>query len=89
MAALVRAIAAAGPDAPVLDTVDPHRRFESAYPDVAARLHAALEAPLVTTATLLVDIAEELLFGHAAAITADTVAAVRAAIARARDAATA
>jgi len=77
--------AAPNPDLPVLDNLDPHRRFEIAYPDVAARIQAALGAPLVTTATVLTDIAEELLLDRATAITEATLAAVRAAIGRAGD----
>jgi len=45
----------------VLDNLDPHRRFEAAFPDVAARINESLEEPLIDVATSLVAIAADAL----------------------------
>ncbi len=59
---LLRAWAAALPgDRAVLDTLDPHRRFERAHPELAARAEAALRLDAEGAARGLLDLAEETL----------------------------
>jgi len=59
------------------DNLDPHRRFEQAHPDLAARIAAALESPVPVVATRLLTIAEEQLAGRLAAATRAAFDAVR------------
>ena len=66
-----------------LDNLDPHRRFEFAYPTLGARLEEALESPLAQTVATMIDIVEEHIVGHIEAATPDILAAMRALIARA------
>jgi lincosamide nucleotidyltransferase B/F len=54
---LLRAVAATSPQPVVLDNLDPHRRFELAFPSLASRITEALEMPLIEAAASLVDIA--------------------------------
>ncbi len=59
---LLLAWAAALPgDRAVLDTLDPHRRFERAHPELAARADAALRLDAERAARTLLDLAEETL----------------------------
>ncbi|QNO37266.1 hypothetical protein H4J02_12630 [Protaetiibacter sp. SSC-01] len=59
---LLRAWAAALPgDHAVLDSLDPHRRFERAHPELAARAEAALRLDAEGAARTLLDLAEETL----------------------------
>ena len=51
------------------DNLDPHRRFETAHPDLAGRIGRALDSPLPVTAHELVLIAKEELPGRVAAAT--------------------
>jgi hypothetical protein len=57
LATVARCVAAE--TAGVLDGLDPHRRFETAYPEPAERLHRALSRPLVDLAQELVDVARD------------------------------
>jgi lincosamide nucleotidyltransferase len=55
VASLLRAVAGSGQG--LLDSLDPHRRFEKVYPDLAERLNQGLQLPLVEVAEALVDVA--------------------------------
>ncbi len=65
-----------------LDGLDPHRRFELAYPARARELGAALQAPLVGTAETMLDLAERDLVGRVPAATEAPLRAVRRLLAR-------
>lgn len=45
----------------ILDNLDPHRRFEQAYPAVAAEIHALLQQELPKAAVQMLDLADRLL----------------------------
>ena len=90
LASLLEAVAATLPPARpgLLDTLDPHRRFESAYPDLADRLTQALRLSEVGAAQAMLDIAGESLAGAPSALAPATVAVVQRTIDRARAAQT-
>lgn len=67
-----------------LDTLDPHRRFEVAHPEVSARIEEVVRAPGIVAAEGLLDLAEHQLPGHVDSATPAAFAAVRATIERAR-----
>lgn len=69
-----------------LDDLDRHRRFESAFPTLAAEIEAALHAPIPACATALIDIAERHVAPRLRDWPAAGVAAVRRVIARAESA---
>lgn len=80
VSSLVRAIASPGHD--LLDNLDPHRRFEMVYPDVARRIARSLEQPLVDVAEALIRIAvdelpAEVLSSRIVEVLTDRVAAVQ------------
>jgi hypothetical protein len=60
-----------------LDDLDPHRRFERAYPALGARLDAALAAPVPATVAEMLDIVETELSGRVPAVTPELLATVR------------
>jgi catechol 2,3-dioxygenase-like lactoylglutathione lyase family enzyme len=66
-----------------LDTLDPYRRFERGFPATAARLEAAIRRPLPEAASVMLDVAEELLADRVAGHDAAAIGAVRRLIARA------
>lgn len=66
------------------DSLDPHRRFEQAFPGLGARLADAVDLPLPDAAAELLAVAEEHLVGRLPSATPEVVAAVRAVLARAR-----
>lgn len=66
-----------------LDELDPHRRFELAYPGRAAALLAAMERPLAESADIMLGVIESDLAALVPAATPEVLAAVRAVAARA------
>ncbi len=86
ISSLLEVIAAAAPnsDPGSLDNIDPRRRFEKAYPELAARIDHALGDSVVDLAQTLVDIAGDLEAPGIEAIQGPTMAALQAAIDRAR-----
>jgi hypothetical protein len=68
VAHLLRVIAARVPVDPAakrrLDPLDPRRRFDAAYPDLAGRIEAACQLELLAAARTLVDLAEQELASH-------------------------
>lgn len=74
---LLAAWAAALPgDRRVLDSLDPHRRFERAHPELAARIDAALRLDAESAARTLLDLAEATL-GEVPDFPAEAVSAIR------------
>lgn len=86
VSSLLEVVAAAVPSADpgALDNIDPRRRFELAYPELAARIDRALVCSVVELAQTLADIAGELPADHIDPIQPATLAALQAAIDRAR-----
>jgi hypothetical protein len=66
-----------------LDNLDPHRRFEAAFPSLGARVSAALTRPLPETAGVLLDIARGRLVGVVATATPEAMDAVSEVLTRA------
>lgn len=66
----------------LLDNLDPHRRFEFAFPEFGQQLNAAVERPVPELASVLVDIAEEHLVGVVPTATPAVIDAVRTLISR-------
>lgn len=65
-------------DAPAeLDNLDPHRRFELAYPRLGRRLKEAIEGSIPGLATVMLDIADEHLLGAIPAATPESLHALR------------
>ncbi len=67
----------------ILDNLDPNRRFEMAYPALGAEIMAAVDLPLLESASRLLDVAERALTGRVVAATPRAFDALRATIARA------
>jgi hypothetical protein len=59
---LLRSVSAwSSSDSEVLDNLDPHRRFELAYPGIAERIERSLGRPLIEVARSLVETADDVL----------------------------
>jgi hypothetical protein len=59
---LLRSVSAwSSSDSEVLDNLDPHRRFELAYPGIAERIERSLGRPLIEVAQSLVETADDVL----------------------------
>lgn len=86
VSSLLEVVAATMPstDPGVLDNIDPRRRFEMAYPGLAARIDQKLGESIVDLAQTLVDLAAELEAPGVEAAQGPTLAALQAAIDRAR-----
>ena len=80
----VLALAADAEQGDILDNLDPHRRFETAMPELGAQLGAAVEMPIPDLAEVLVDVADDHVVGSVPSATKATVDALRVLIERVR-----
>lgn len=69
-----------------LDNLDPNRRFEQAYPSLAAEIEAAVRRPVLDCADALLQLADRELRSAIPAVNETAVSAISATIARARQA---
>jgi hypothetical protein len=73
---LIRRVTDPVPDA-VLDNLDPHRRFEAAFPEIGTRIAEATANSIPSAASELLDIAEDVLAGARMSNAIAGIAAVR------------
>lgn len=66
------------------DSLDPNRRFELAYPALAAEISAALDLPLLDCARSLLTVAERELSGRVPSLSPAAIGAVRGTVDRAQ-----